>query len=66
MTQTDDDLTRDALRVLNQHAVALPTSTDLASLRAALEPLLFDGDLCRDDVAEVCQRIDDVLGEHRE
>lgn len=60
-----DDLARDALRVLNRHAVALPTATDLPTLRAALQPLLFDGDgddaHCRDDVAEICQRIDDIL-----
>jgi uncharacterized membrane protein len=58
---TDDLLVRDALRVLNRHAVALPSTTDLAALRQALDPLKFDGDLCRDDVAEIAQKIDDAL-----
>lgn len=57
-----EDLIRDALRVLNRHAVTLPTSPpNLASVRLALDPLLFDGEICRDDVAEICQKIDEVL-----
>jgi len=33
----------------------------LAEARKVLERYMFDGETCRDDVAEVCQKIDDVL-----
>lgn len=33
----------------------------LGEARRVLERYLFDGETCRDDVAEVCQKIDDVL-----
>ena len=57
-----DQLIHDALRLLNRHAVTLPTGEqNLAELRRLLDPLLFDGDVCRDDVAEVCQKIDDAI-----
>ena len=55
------DLPGAALRVLNNYAVTLP-SPDLRGVRQALEPFLFDGDnICRDDVAEIAQKIDDEL-----
>ena len=41
-----------ALRVLNNYAITLPPP-DLLAAREALESFLFDGDICRDDVAEV-------------
>lgn len=56
----DDSLLRDALRVLDRYAVTLPPP-DLPAAREALEPFMFDDDICRDDVAEICQRIDDHL-----
>jgi uncharacterized membrane protein len=61
-----DALRRDALRVLNQHSVTLPTDAiNLAAIRQLLDPLIFDGNVCRDDVAEICQKIDDsVRSEH--
>lgn len=33
----------------------------LAEARKVLDRYMFDGDTCRDDIAEVCQKIDDVL-----
>jgi hypothetical protein len=33
----------------------------LAEARRVLDRYMFDGDLCRDDIAEVCQKIDDLL-----
>lgn len=36
--------------------------TLLAEARRVLETYLFDGESCRDDVAEVCQKIDECLG----
>ena len=33
----------------------------LRQARATLERYLFDGDVLRDDVAEVCAKLDDVL-----
>jgi hypothetical protein len=34
---------------------------DLEEVRGTLERYLFEGETCRDDVAEICQQIDDVL-----
>jgi hypothetical protein len=56
----DADLLRDAQRVLERYAV-VPLAPTLRAARDALEPFLFDGDLCRDDVAEICQKLDEVL-----
>lgn len=58
-----DPLRRDALRILDRYAVTLPPDPDLATIRRELDPFIFDGDTCRDDVAEICQRIDDRLAE---
>ena len=33
----------------------------LGQARAVLDRYLFDGEVMRDDVAEICARIDDVL-----
>jgi hypothetical protein len=33
----------------------------LTEARKVLERYMFDGDICRDDIAEICQKIDDVL-----
>lgn len=35
--------------------------TLLAEARKVLERYMFEGETCRDDVAEICQKIDDVL-----
>jgi hypothetical protein len=59
-----DQLLRDALRVLNRHAVILPAAPiSLRAMRDALEPLLDDGEQHRDDVSEICQKIDDELSD---
>ena len=57
-----EKLVRDALRILDRYAVTLPTPPDLPAVREALDSFQFDehGN-CRDDVAEVCQQIDDAL-----
>jgi hypothetical protein len=34
----------------------------LTQARHVLENYLFDGETCRDDVAEICQKIDELLG----
>ncbi|MEP7246472.1 MAG: hypothetical protein ABI885_22725 [Gammaproteobacteria bacterium] len=55
------DLLRAALRVLNEYAVTLPPP-DLISAREALQAFMFDADgIQRDDVLNVCQKIDDEL-----
>lgn len=58
-----NDLLQDALRVLNRYAVPRPAQLDLRSARKLLDPFIFDGDHCRDDVAEICQKLDDILDE---
>jgi hypothetical protein len=35
----------------------------LTQARRVLENHLFEGETCRDDVAEICQKIDELLGE---
>lgn len=57
-------LLRDALRVLNKYAVTLPPApVDLRAARVALDPLMDDGEQHRDDVSEICQKIDDELSD---
>jgi len=58
-----EKLLQDAMAVLHRYAIPPPIDPDLRSVRAALDPFIFDGDHCRDDVAEVCMKLDDVLGE---
>lgn len=58
-----DALIRDAMRVLDRYAVTLPPLPTLQSVRQALDPFIFDGEVCKDDVAEICQRLDDLLTE---
>jgi hypothetical protein len=61
---TDDELSRDAVRILNRYSVAMPAPRDdLKVMRQLLEPLIFDGDDCRDDVAELCHKIDELLAD---
>jgi ElaB/YqjD/DUF883 family membrane-anchored ribosome-binding protein len=51
---------RDAQRVLQSYGI--DADGDLRSLRAALERLMFDEDeRCRDDIAEIAMKIDDLL-----
>lgn len=38
-----------------------PALALLAETRKVLERYIFDGESCRDDIAEICQKIDDVL-----
>jgi hypothetical protein len=47
---------RDPVKSLNEDRCEL-----LRRVRAALEPLIFNGDVRRDDVAQITQRIDDLL-----
>jgi hypothetical protein len=56
----EDQLLRDALRIIDRYAVTLP-QPDLRSARAELENHLEDEHgVHRDDVSEICQKIDDV------
>jgi hypothetical protein len=63
---------RDAFATLDAYRIAIANRDPVKSLnedrcellrrvRAALAPLILDGDIRRDDVAEVAQRIDDFL-----
>jgi hypothetical protein len=61
VSKTPDDLVWDGLSMLDRYGVKPPESKDLRSVREALAPLIFDGNVCRDDVAELCQQIDDVV-----
>jgi hypothetical protein len=65
-------LLRDALSVLDRYSAGITNRDPTKSLnadrtellgrvRAALKPLILDGGVPRHDVAEVVQRIDDVL-----
>ena len=76
MDDLHPQLLRDALSVLDRYSVAIANrdpvkSLDedrtelLARVRAALEPLIFDGTVRRNEVAEIAQKIDDVLAAER-
>ena len=55
-----ETLLREALRVLDRYAATLP-APDLHSARRALEDFIFDDDgVCRDDVINICQKIDEL------
>jgi hypothetical protein len=49
---------RDPTKSLNEDRCEL-----LCRVRAALDPLIFNGAIRRDDVAEIAQRIDDLLAD---
>ena len=68
----DPQLLRDALTVLDHYSAAIPDRDPTKSLnadptellgrvRAALKPLILHGGVRQHDVANVVQRIDDVL-----
>lgn len=58
----DDPLLSTALRILDRYATTRPSPPDLRAVRHALGTFMFDPDtgVQRDDVLNICQRIDDV------
>jgi hypothetical protein len=48
-----------AIRILERYNVTLEQIT-VPTAREALERIMFDGDLCRDDVAAACERLEDA------
>ena len=76
MSDLHPQLLRDALSVLDRYSAKIADRDPVKSLnedrtellarvRAALDPLIFDGTVRRDEVAEIAQKIDDVLAAER-
>ena len=76
MSDLHPQLLSDAFSVLDRYSAAIPDRDPVKSLnedrtellsrvRVALEPLIFDGTVRRDEVAEIAQKIDDVLAAER-
>jgi hypothetical protein len=72
MSDLDPQLLRDAFAVLDRYFTGIPNRDPSKSLnedqcellrrvRAAVDPLIFNGAIRRGDVAEIAQRIDDFL-----
>lgn len=72
MSDIHPQLLCDALAVLDRYSTNIANRDPAKSLkedrtellrrvRAALDPLIFDGTVRRNDVAEIAQRIDDTL-----
>ena len=72
MIDLHPQLLRDAFEVLDRYSASIANRDTVKSLnenrgellhrvRAALDPLIFKGNVRRDDVAEIAQKIDDVL-----
>jgi hypothetical protein len=72
MTDLHPELLRDAFAVLDRYSTSIANRDPAKSLnedrgellqrvRAALDPLIFEGATQREDVAQIAQRIDDAL-----
>lgn len=72
VSDLDPQLLRDAFAVLDCYSASIANRDPVKSLnedrsellrrvRAALDPLIFNATVRRDDVAEIAQRIDNVL-----
>lgn len=72
VSDLDTQLLRDAFAVLDRYRTGIANRDPTRSLnedrcellrrvRAAMHPLLFDGAIRRDDVAEIAKRIDDFV-----